>query len=261
MEYRYYLFALKSEKLMTTNKREAIKAQRTRKKRQRRMNTLIGAGLLIIIVIIVLISPTIYKQLKPAGNFIHITPVARPLVNGNSIGDPNARVKVLVFEDYQCPYCKDYTQQVEPQLDASTYITSGQVYYKFIQFPFLDENSATKESHQASNASMCALEQGRFWDYHDMLFANQGAENSGSFNNKRLQAFADALGLDMTKFNQCFSQNKYSAQIETDYQESISMGVTRTPTVLVNGKNIAPGVFPSWDILKAAINAALASGG
>ncbi len=246
---------------MTTNKREEIKAQRTKKKRQRRMNTLIGVGAFIIIVIIVLMSPTIYNQIKPAGSFIHITPVARPLVNGSSIGDPNAKVKVLVFEDYQCPYCKDYTQQVEPQLDASTYITSGQVYYKFMQFPFLDENSVTKESHQASNASMCALDQDHFWDYHDLLFANQGVENSGSFNDKRLQAFAQSLGLDMAKFTKCFSQNYYSDQIEAEYQESISMGVSRTPTVLVNGKNIAPGVFPSWDILKAAIDAALASGG
>jgi protein-disulfide isomerase len=78
--------------------------------------------------------------------------------------------------------------------------------FNFQQFPFLDSQSIAKESHQAANASMCAFELGRFWDYHDMLFANQGeVENGGSFNDKRLQAFAESIGLDMNTFDDCFS--------------------------------------------------------
>ena len=246
---------------MTISKREDLKALRTKKKRQRRMNTLFGVGAFIVIVILVLISPTIYNQFQPAGNFVRITPIARPDVNGKTLGSPNAKVKILVFEDFQCPICKEFTNSVEPQLDASTYITSGQVSYTFMQFPFIDDNSLTKESHQASNASMCALEQGRFWDYHDILFANQGTENGGSFNNKRLQAFAESLGLNMTQFNQCFNADKFSAEIEADYQQGVSMGVTGTPTVFVNGTVVTPGYAPTWAELKAAIDTALAGGG
>ncbi len=246
---------------MTLNKRDALKAQRTKRARQRRMNTILGVGAFIIIVIIVLISPTIYNQLKPIGNFTTITPIPRPLANGKTMGDPNAKVKVLVFEDFQCPICKEFTDSVEPQMDGSTYITGGQVYYEFMQWPFIDDNSVTKESHQASNASMCALEQGHFWDYHDMLFANQGTENGGSFNDKRLVAFAQALGLDMSKFNQCFKANKYSSEIEANYQQGVSMNVTGTPTVFVNGKEVTPGYAPTWDQLKSAIDAAIAAGG
>jgi protein-disulfide isomerase len=246
---------------MTISKRDAIKAQRTKRKRQQRMNTLLWVGGFIILLILIFISPTIYNSLKPAGSFVRITPEPHPMENGKVIGNPNAKVKIEVYEDFQCPSCKGYASTVEKQLVDSTYITSGQVYYIFMHFPFIDTNSITKESHQAANASMCALEQGRFWDYHDILFANQGAvENGGSFNDKRLQAFAESLELDMTAFNQCFSANKYSAEIVADYQKGVAAGVTGTPTVFLNGTQVTPGFVPTYDELKSAIDAALASG-
>ena len=76
---------------MTISKREAIKAQRTRKKRQQRMNTLLWVGGFIVILVLILITPTIYNTLKPAGDFVRITPVAYPLVDGKAIGNPDAK--------------------------------------------------------------------------------------------------------------------------------------------------------------------------
>ncbi len=181
--------------------------------------------------------------------------------NGKAIGNPNAKVKIEVFEDFQCTSCKQYVDSVEKQLLTSTYISSGEVYYTLMEYPFIDTNSLTKESHQAANASMCALDQGKFWAYHDILYANQGVENGGSFNDKRLVAFAQSLGLDMTQFNQCFSQDKHSAEIEAEYQQGLSMGVTGTPTLFLNGKQVTPGFVPSYDELKSSIDTALAGGG
>ena len=247
---------------MTISKREAIKAQRTRKKRQQRMNTLLWVGGFIVILVLILITPTIYNTLKPAGDFVRITPVAYPLVDGKAIGNPDAKVKIELYEDFQCPACKTYTANVEKQLLTSSYITAGQVYYIFKQVPFLDSKAITKESHQAANASMCALEQERFWDYHDILFANQGVvENGGSYNDKRLQAFAESLGLEMTAFNSCFSSNRYSADIEAERQLLADTGVIRTPTILINGTNQFPTYIPTYEELTAAIDAALAGGG
>ncbi len=246
---------------MTISKRDAIKAQRTKRKRQQRMRTLLVVGGVIVVIIAVIILLTNYSIFLPKGNIVQITPIPRPQENGKAFGNPNAKVKILVFEDFQCPICKEFTTSVEPQLDTSTYITNGQVYYQFMQWPFIDDSSLAKDSHQAANASMCALEQGRFWDYHDMLFANQGAENQGSYNDARLKAFAQDLGLNVSQFNSCFSANKYSAQIESDYQQGVSMGVTGTPSVFVNGTQVTPGYAPTWDQLKAAIDAAIAAGG
>jgi protein-disulfide isomerase len=246
---------------MPQSKREEIKAQRTRKKRQQRLITLLTAVGVIIVIILFFATPTILNMLKPAGSFVAITPVVRPMENGKTIGNPNAKVKIEVYEDFQCPSCKIYTDKVESQLLQSPYISSGQVYYEFIQWPFIDSGLVTKESHQAANASMCALEQGRFWDYHDILFANQGIENGGSFTNKRLQAFAESLGLDMTKFNKCFSDNTYSSEINADYQKGIAAGVHSTPSVFLNGEEISPGLIPTYEQIKTAIDTALAGGG
>ena len=247
---------------MTVSKRDAIKAQRTRKKRQQRMNTLLWVGGFIVILILILITPTIYNNLKPAGDFVKITPVTHPLVDGKAIGNPEAKVKLEVYADFQCPACKGYSETIEKQLLESSYITNGQILYTFRQFPFLNSQSATKESHQAANASMCAMEQDKFWDYHAILFANQGVvENGGSFNNKRLQAFAESLGLDMTSFNNCFDNNTYSADIEADYQLGVSYGVNRTPSILINGTNPFPDHVPTYEELTAAIDAAIAAGG
>ena len=246
---------------MTVSKRETIKAQRTRKKRQQRMNTLLWVGGFILLLVIILISPSIYNALKPAGDFATITPVPYQLVAGKAIGNPNAKVKIAVYEDFQCPACKGYTESVEMPLLTSSYITDGLVYYEFMQYPFLDTQSIAKESHQAANASMCALEQDRFWDYHNIVFINQGNENSGSYNDKRLQAFAESLGLDMKAFNDCFTANKYSGDIEADYESGVSLGVNRTPSILINGSNQFPTYIPTYEELTTAIDAALQSGG
>jgi protein-disulfide isomerase len=246
---------------MTINRRDAIKAQRTKKKRQQRMKTILWVGGFIILVVLVLMSPTIYNALKPAGSFVRITPVPYPLENGKALGDQNAKVKIEVYADFQCPACKEFSDSVEKQLFQSTYISSGQVYFEFMNYPFIDSGSITKESHQSANAAMCANEQGRFWDYHDILFTNQSGENQGAFTDKRLQAFAESLGLDMAAFNKCFSANKFSSDIEADYQKGIAAKVDSTPTVFLNGQVVTPGFIPSYDQLKSAIDAALASGG
>jgi len=247
---------------MTTGKRDAIRAQRTKKKRQQRMNTLLWIGGIILFLVLLMASPTIYNAVKPAGAFVEITPQAYPMAEGKAFGNPNAPVRIEVYEDFQCPSCANYSETTEYQLMNSSYVTNGQVYYEYMQYPFLDSNYVTKESQQSANASMCALEQGRFWDFHDMLFANQGTvENGGSFNDKRLQAFAESLGLDMTAFNQCFTDNKYAAEIDAEFQKGQSLGVTGTPTVFVNGLILSPKFVPTFEQLQAAIESALAASG
>ncbi len=81
---------------------------------------------------------------------------------------------------------------------------------------------------------MCANEQGRFWDYHDMLFANWNGENQGAFADARLVAFADTLGLDMDAFNSCFDAQKYQDQVLSDTADGQALGVQGTPTLFVN---------------------------
>jgi protein-disulfide isomerase len=246
---------------MSTSKREEVKAQRQRRKRQERKNTFLIIGVVILIVVAILVYPSIVNALTPVGEVTTITKMERPLVTGRTMGDPNAPVKVEVFEDFQCPRCKDYSDTVEKSLVESDYIVSGQVYYIFRHYPFIDQNVAGKESHQAASASMCAAEQESFWDYHDMLFVNWNGENQGAFIDKRLSAFAESLGLNMEQFNSCLKENKYEDEINSDYDLGLRLGVQGTPTVFVNESAVTPGYVPSYEDIQQAIEAALTGGG
>ncbi len=236
-----------------TTKREVVRERRKQKQRKQRLYLILGIVGVAVIIAAILIIPS----LLPVGDIVTITPQARPMVDGRSLGNPDAPVTIEVYEDFQCPSCKTFTEDIEPQI-VDTYVATGDVYYIYRHFPFLDDRAPRNESDQAANASMCAGNENRFWDYHDILFANWNGENQGAFNDKRLVAFAEALGLDMEGFNQCFNENQYQDEIETDLLSGRDLGVTGTPSVLVNGRIIKPGFVPSFGDISEAVDAELA---
>lgn len=241
---------------MSTSLRKDMKDRRRKQRqKQRQLATLAIVGGIAIIVGLIALSGYL-KSSTPVGEFTLITPKAHPLVDGTAMGDPNAPVRIDVFEDFQCPACQYYSDVIEHQV-IDNLITTGQVYYVFHNFPFLDDRAATKESDQAANASMCAADQERFWDYHQMLYANWKGENEGSLSDKRLVAFAESLGLDMDKFNTCFEANQFKDQIDADLKLGREMGAQGTPSVFVNGKIVSPGQVPTYDEIKAAVDAAV----
>lgn len=243
-----------SKKVST--KREAMREKRRQQQRRQRLIILfavIGGALLIAGILII-------PSLLPAGDIVTVTPISRPMVDGRFMGDPNAPVTIEVFEDFQCPACQNFTENIEPRI-VETYVASGQVYYVFRHFPFLDDNAVRKESDQSANASMCAAEQNRFWEYHDIVFANWKGENIGSLSDNRLVAFAESIGLDMAAFNACFEDNRYEADIEADLEKGRSLQVSGTPSVFVNGRILTPGFVPTFEQISQAVDAALAEAG
>jgi protein-disulfide isomerase len=236
------------------SKRQAIREKRRQQQRRQRLYLILGIGAAALVIAGILIIPS----LAPVGDVVKITPTTRPLEDGRALGDPNAPVVIEAYEDFQCPACRTYSTDIEPRV-VETYVGPGKAYYIYRHYPFLDNNVVTKESDQSANASMCAGDQGRFWDYHDMLFANWNGENQNAFGNKRLVAFADALGLDMQAFNQCFEENRFAAEIKADEDLAKSFQITGTPTVLVNGKTVAPGGFPTFELISQEVEAALSA--
>jgi protein-disulfide isomerase len=248
----------KKQQAGTPSKRQIIREQRIKRQKQQRLVVILVVAAAALVVAGLLILPSLRSNLAPVGEIKTAAPHNHPMPDGTALGDPNAPVLVEVWEDFQCPACQGYSEQVEPQV-TDNYVATGKARYVFRHYPFLDSNSATKESHQAANASMCANEQGRFWDYHDIVFTNWNGENQGAFSDKRLVAFSETIGLDMTKFNDCFEANRYKDQIEKDKADGEKAGVQGTPSVFVNGTLIRPGFVPSYQDISAAIDAALAS--
>ena len=237
-----------SEKM---SKRQARREKMRREEMRARLLTI----LLVVIGASLLAFVFIYPQIKPVGDITIPDPVSRPAGEGLALGDPSAPARIDVFEDFQCPTCREFTKNIEP-LVLSQLVETGKAYYVFRQYPFLDQKTSTKESHQAANASMCASEQGKFWEYHDTLFANWNGENQGAFSDRRLTAFAEALELDMTTFQECFDTNRYQKEIEADFTDGLQIGVNGTPSVFVNGQILNAGYVPSFEEIQAAVLAA-----
>ena len=114
-----------------------------------------------------------------------------------------------------------------------------------------------QESVWAAEAAECAGDQGRFWDYHDLLFQRQAGENSGAFSKDNLERFAAGLGLDGQAFNACLDSDRYLARVQAETQAGRDKGVTSTPTLFVNGTKQVGA--PSFQQLRALVEAAAAN--
>lgn len=242
-----------------TKKSQRQEFREMRRKREQR-NRIIVVALIVLGALLFLAALSVQRSIAPtptSPDIIPITSGIHPNAQGTAMGDPNAPVKIDVWEDFQCPACTSYSFIVETKI-AEEYVATGVVYYVFHQYPFIDDLAPTAESDQAANASMCASEQGRFWDYHDILYTNWDGENEGAFTDERLITMAEILGLDMDAFEACFAENTYKAQIEQDLKDGKERGVNGTPSVFVNGKAVTPGYVPSYEDMVAAIEAALA---
>ena len=152
-------------------------------------------------------------------------------------GNPNAKVTLVEFTDYQCGFCARHIKETFPQLERD-YITTGKVKYVFRNFPL---ESIHQQSFKAHEASTCASDQGKFWEMHDRLFANQTALAP-----EQLIDYARTLGLNGDKFQACFNAESHKQQIQNDITEGQKAGVTGTPTFFL-GRTV-----PNSQTLKVA---------
>ena len=132
------------------------------------------------------------------------------------------------------------------------FVSTGQVKVQMRPIAILGE-----ESELAVQAAECANDQGQFWEFHDTLYANQVREhNTGAFSRENLKRFAEALELDTVAFDSCLDSGKYASKVRDDTEAARRMGITSTPTILVNGRQVSSSV----DELRAAIQEELGSG-
>ncbi len=227
--------------------RTQLKEKRRRSQNRQR---LLWIGIISIVAIAV-VGVLIGVSNRPIGEIRDAKPLDRPQVNRNSMGDPNAPVKVEEFSDFQCPYCRMFYEDSESSI-VENYVKTGKVYFTYTPFSFIDGNDPNGESKSAARAAYCAADQGKFWEYHDLLFTNQNGENIGDFTSKRLIAFADKLGLDSSAFKSCYNANTYRQQVLDDLARGQSLGVTATPSFVVNGT-----LVQGYTGLAQAIDAAL----
>ncbi|MBR9678484.1 MAG: DsbA family protein [Nanoarchaeota archaeon] len=146
-------------------------------------------------------------------------------------GSANAPVTIVEFSDFECPFCARFYEQTMGLIDEN-YIQTGKVKLVFRDFPLAFHENAQK----ASEAAECADEQGKFWEYHDSLFENQGEWSSIGVN--KFKEYAQELGLNTEKFDACLDSGKYASEVQKDLSDGQGYGVSGTPTFFVNGIKI-----------------------
>lgn len=169
-------------------------------------------------------------------------------------GDEKAKVTIVEFSDFQCPYCKQFVDQSYIQLKKD-YIDTGKVKMYFRHFPL---SAIHPHAQKAAEATECANEQGKFWDFHDKLFATQPAWSAKATADTLADftAMAGELGLNTANFSTCVTSGKYAAKVQEDLDAGAKAQVSGTPTFMINGQFVE-GAVP-YASLKAVIDEQLA---
>ena len=188
---------------------------------------------------------------QPSGNNIPTGPVAVSADNDPFKGSKDAAVTIIEFSDFQCPFCKRFFDQTLSQIEKN-YVDTGKVKFVYRDFPL---DSIHPQARPAALSAECANEQGKFWEYHDLLFQKQDewvAVGASSF-----KQYAKDLGLDSSKFDSCFDSRKYEDEVQSDLDDGVNVGVQGTPAFFINGILVS-GAQP-YVAFQVAIEQALAS--
>lgn len=194
---------------------------------------------------------------QTSGAALHLCASGGVPANGRVCGQDSAPVKVVELSDYQCPFCKRFVDGTEPKVERE-YIQKGLVRLEFRYFVITGGNAPPdrNEATLATEAAECANYQGRFWEYHYKLYAEQSGENRGAFLPERLKQFATDLGLDRVEFDACLDSHKHIGLVEEHRDQAVAAGARGTPSFLIDG-NLVVGYQP-FEKFRTHIDEALA---
>ncbi|MDP3245204.1 MAG: DsbA family protein [bacterium] len=190
---------------------------------------------------------------KPNNNTPPAQQAGKITVNSNDHirGDKNAPITLVEFSDFQCPYCKRFHPTMQQVMENY----QGQVRWIYRHFPLDFHQNAQK----SAEAAECAGEQGKFWEYIDKAFENSQADGTG-LNAEDLKKYAQELGLNTGKFNDCFANGKFTSKVKADMDSGQTAGVTGTPGTILIDKNgnaeLISGALP-YEQIKAKIDSVL----
>ena len=195
----------------------------------------------------------------PAGAELITPPTSYPagLVDGEILGAATAPVVLELYSDFQCPACRMFAMQQMPLL-VREFVQPGMLRIEARDIDILGTGTPNELLELAAGAA-CAAPQGRYWQFHDYVFWNQGRENSGDHDAAFIASVADAAGLDRAAWDACLAKPDARASIIARTNAAVGAGINQTPTLVINGQSFA-GV-PNYDQLAALIRQLAASPG
>ena len=175
---------------------------------------------------------------------------------GFLMGSPDAPVKIVEFADFECPGCAQFATLTEPDV-RERLIKTGMASMQFFVFPL----PMHLNTWAASNAAYCANEQGKFWEMHDRLFYTQDLWNTQATSSpdKKMVGYANDIGLDKGKFEECYDSKRHYPSIKASGAEAERLGVNMTPTIIIGGKKYSDQL--SYDLIKRLVDEEIAKAG
>ncbi|MBD3269999.1 thioredoxin domain-containing protein [Candidatus Peregrinibacteria bacterium] len=167
------------------------------------------------------------------------TPSAKAQGPERYFGNPDAKVVITEYSDFECPFCKRYFENTFPAIKEK-YQDNPNIKYEFKHFPLSIHANAPK----AAEAADCALDQGKFWEMHKILFEKQSEWAGSGDSIQKFKNYATELNLDQNKFNDCLDSGKYTKAQANDFNEGRIRGVSGTPTVFINNQKIVGAQSP-----------------
>ncbi|MCA1621116.1 MAG: DsbA family protein [Acidobacteria bacterium] len=221
---------------------------------------IIGAVLAAVVVAVVLMSRRGGDETPPApqnnSNFSPVQQTRAPqpgAPNPWAKGGAAAKLTLEEFSDFQCPACGG----LAPGLSRVAKDYGDRIRVVFRHFPL----AMHKYAFQASRAAEAAGRQGKFWEMHDMLYANQDEWKDAMEPRVQFDSYATRLGLDVQKFKTDMERPDLTERVKADYARGMSLGVKGTPTIYLNGRELVPGRLVTEEDLRREIDAALGSTG
>jgi len=205
------------------------------------------AAVLIAVAVIAFARPA-----TPGGGADLITPpttYAIGLATGDVLGDASAPVVIKLYSDFQCPACRTFVTSQLPSL-VREFVVPGTVRIEAHDIDILGRGSPNESLELAAGAA-CAAAQGRYWQFHDLVFWNQGRENQGDHDAAFIARIADAAEVDRAAWDTCFANADTRTPIVAGTAAAAGAGISSTPTLVVNGQAMV-GV-PKYDELAALI--------
>lgn len=246
---------LKAERLA----REGEARARARRKRVVQYGALAGLFALVVVAALIIASQNNGEQASGAGaggDVADASLVSKQLKGipqeDTVLGDPKAKVSVIEYGDLQCPVCKAFSFQVAPDV-ISDIVRKETATYDFRQWPIIGPESTT-----AAKAALAAGEQGRYWNFVELFYRNQGTENSGYVTDDFLESIARGAGVnDIDKWNSDRSSSKWDSILSRNDNEAKGLGFSGTPSILVQGPGgrKAFSTIPSLPQIEGAVNA------
>ena len=170
-------------------------------------------------------------NLEEASNDSTILSKENLLFGSTILGNPDAKITVVEFGDYQCTFCYKFHKVVMKEINEK-YIKAGDVNFVYKDFPLNGNPSIL-----ASEASYCAQQQNQFWEYHDILYDNWGGENTGWITHETLSDFASESELNLEKFNSCIKKSEFKQKVLNNEQFAKEININATPSFLIFNDN------------------------